>query len=93
MTDKIQRIIEDLTRDCTKEEKAKILHIVGAKKTPVKFEYTNEEFERIKPIINKVLDAISEEEEELKRILKIRYEEPIEREAANQGEIKSPLEI
>lgn len=79
MTEKIQRIIEDLTRDCTNEEKAKILYIVGEKKTPVKFEYTNEEFERIKPIINKVLAAISEEEEELKRILKIRYEEPIER--------------
>lgn len=78
MTEKIQRIIEDLTKDCTNEEKAKILHIVGEKKTPVKFEYTNEEFERIKPIINGVLAAITEEEEELKRILKIRYEEPIE---------------
>lgn len=87
MTEKIKKVIEDLTKDCTQEDKAKILQIVtpgepGTKKKRVKMDYTSEEFERIKPILDGILAAINEEEREIKRALKMRYKEPSAEELA-----------
>ena len=79
MTEKIKKVIEELTKDCTQEDKAKILQIVtpgepGAKKKRVKMDYTSEEFERIKPILDGILAAISQEQRKLEKVLKIKYE-------------------
>lgn len=79
MTEKIKQVIEDLTKDCTQEDKAKILQIVtpgepGAKKKRVKMDYTSEEFERIKPILDGILAAMSQEQRKLEKVLKIKYE-------------------
>lgn len=79
MTEKIKQVIEDLTKDCTQEDKAKILQIVtpgepGTKKKRVKMDYTSEEFERIKPILDGILAAMSQEQRKLEKVLKIKYE-------------------
>ena len=78
MTEKIKRVIEDLTKDCTQEDKAKILQIVtprepGTPKKRIKMDYTSEEFERIKPILDGVLAAMSEEQKALEKELRTKY--------------------
>lgn len=70
MTEKIKRVIEDLTKDCSQEDKAKILQIVtpgepGKRKKRIRMDYTSAEFERIKPILDGILAAMSEEQKQL----------------------------
>ena len=79
MTEKIKRVIEDLTRECTQEDKAKILQIVtpgepGKRKKRIRMDYTSAEFERIKPILDGILAAMSEEQRQLEKELRQKYE-------------------
>jgi hypothetical protein len=72
MTEKIRKAIEELTKDCTQEDKAIILQIVtpgepGAKKEPLKMDYTSAQFKRIAPILDDILAAIREDK---KNVLK-----------------------
>ena len=81
MTEEIKKIVEDLTKDCTQEDKAKIFQFVtpgepGEPKSRVKMEYTEEEYNRLKPILDRILAAIDKEIGQLEEILKTRYEEP-----------------
>ena len=103
MTEKIKRVIEDLTRDCTQEDKAKILQIVtpgepGTPKKRVKMDYTSEEFERIKPILDGVLAAMSEEQKALEKELRTKYgyrepsAEDLRRREAMEKEYKTKAE-
>lgn len=79
MTEKIKRVIEELTKDCTQEDKAKILQIVtpgepGKRKKSIRMDYTSAEFERIKPILDGILAAMNEEQKQLEATLKLKYE-------------------
>lgn len=98
MTEKIKNVIEELTRDCTPEEKAKVLQIVGPRepgkrKPRVKMDYTSEEFEHIRPILDGILAAISEEKRELEGVLPSDPEKENPQEEKNKAEqFKKQLE-
>ena len=66
MTENLQRVFEELTKDCTQEDKAKILSIIaplepGRRKKRAKVELTPEEIDRINPILKEIAAAIGEE--------------------------------
>lgn len=80
MTETIKRVIEDLTKDCTQEDKAKILQFVtpeepGKDKERVKMDYTPEEAEKITPILEEIAAALKEEKENLAKLLRKEYGE------------------
>ena len=89
MNKNIEKAIEELTKDCTQEDKALILQIVtpgepGAKKKRVRMDYDSAQFERITPILDAILAAISSEQARLEKIYKERYEEPSAEDLAAQ---------
>ena len=95
MTENLQRVFEELTKDCTQEDKAKILKIVepgetGQPKERAKVELTNGEIERIKPILDKFLEAIDKEKEQLEQLAlassQIKCAEDLKKAAAAQEE-------
>ena len=92
MTENLQRVFEELTKDCTQEDKAKILKIVepgetGQPKERAKVELTNGEIERIKPILDKFLEAIDKELEQLAQASRqIERVEDLKKAAAAQEE-------
>ena len=103
MTEKIKKVIEDLTKDCTQEEKAKILQIVtpgepGNRKKRVKIDYSSAEFERIKPILDGILAAMREEKHSnntsVRNLTKVeeRSAEDLKRAAAQEGKYKTKAE-
>ena len=90
MNENIKRTIEKLTRNCNQEDKAIILQIVtpgepGTNKN-IEVDFENGQFERIEPILEEILAAISEEEKRINKVLKTRYKENIKEKLEDQEE-------
>ena len=72
MNKNIEKTIEELTKDCSQEDKEIIVQIVGSGEPGAeRKDLTEEQIERILPILEKVLAAISEEVERLERSIKV----------------------
>lgn len=97
MTEKTKRVLEELTKDCSQEDKALIFQIVdpgepGKRKKHTKMDIESEQFERIRPILDGVLAAMREDNTSVRNLTKVKREsraEDLERAAAQEGKYKT----
>lgn len=88
MNEKIKKVIEDLTRDCSPEDKEKILYLAAPEEHEegIKLDFTEEEQNRLMPILDQLITNLESNNKELDAEYKSIFQElKAEEQAANES--------